>query len=55
VLAVFDYLYQRWKYERDLRMTPQEVRDELRNLEGDPLFARRRHQIAQSAPVSRVR
>ena len=44
VLAVLDYGYQRWKFEQDLRMTPQELREELRNLQGDPqMLARRRN------------
>jgi flagellar biosynthesis protein FlhB len=36
VLAVLDYAYQRWQYEKDLRMTKQEVRDERKLYEGDP-------------------
>jgi len=54
VLSILDYLYQRWKFERNLRMTPQEVRDELRNLEGNPSVARRRRQVDGIAPASRV-
>lgn len=36
VLALFDYAFQRWEYERNLRMTKQEVREELKQMEGDP-------------------
>jgi flagellar biosynthetic protein FlhB len=36
VLAVFDYAYQRWEYEKGLRMTKQEIKDEFKNTEGDP-------------------
>jgi len=36
VLAAGDAGFQRWQHERDLRMTRQELREELRNLEGDP-------------------
>jgi flagellar biosynthetic protein FlhB len=35
-LAAADYLYQRWQYERDLRMSKQEVKEEYKQLEGDP-------------------
>jgi len=43
VLAILDYAYQRWRHEQDLKMTPQELREELKNLEGDPqLIARRK-------------
>ena len=36
VFAPFDYLYQRWKYNKDLMMTKQEVRDEYKMTEGNP-------------------
>ena len=35
-IAIADYLYQWWKYEKDLRMTKQEVKDEYKLMEGDP-------------------
>jgi flagellar biosynthetic protein FlhB len=42
-LAVMDYGFERWKLERDARMTPQEVREEQRTMQGDPqVVARRR-------------
>lgn len=36
VLAALDYIYQRWEYEQNLKMTKQEVKDERRQTEGDP-------------------
>jgi flagellar biosynthetic protein FlhB len=36
VLAVLDYAYQRWEYNKNLRMSKQEVKDEFKQLEGDP-------------------
>jgi len=36
VLAILDFAYQRWEYGRKLRMTKQEVKDELKQTEGDP-------------------
>ena len=36
VMAVADYIYQRWEYKRKLRMTQQEVKDEHRQTEGSP-------------------
>jgi flagellar biosynthetic protein FlhB len=36
VFAVADFAYQRWQYSRDLRMTKQEVREEHKEMEGDP-------------------
>ena len=32
ILAVLDYGYQRWKHEQDLRMTTQELREEMKTL-----------------------
>lgn len=36
VLAAFDFLYQWWDYERQLKMTKQEVKEEYKQMEGDP-------------------
>jgi flagellar biosynthetic protein FlhB len=36
VLAFVDFTYQRWQHQKNLRMTKQEVRDELKQSEGDP-------------------
>ena len=35
-ISILDYVYQWWKYEKDLRMTKQEVKDEYKMMEGDP-------------------
>lgn len=35
-LAVLDYAYQRWEWERSLRMTRREVEEEQKEMEGDP-------------------
>jgi flagellar biosynthesis protein FlhB len=45
ILGILDYVYQRWRYERQLRMTPQEVREETKNLQGDPQVTVRRRQF----------
>ncbi|TCL66560.1 flagellar biosynthetic protein FlhB [Hydrogenispora ethanolica] len=36
ILAIFDYLYQRWEFNKSLRMTKKEVKDEYKQLEGNP-------------------
>jgi flagellar biosynthetic protein FlhB len=36
VLALLDYLYQRWEHRRSLRMTKKEVKDEYKETEGNP-------------------
>jgi flagellar biosynthetic protein FlhB len=41
LLAGLDYIYQRWSYEKKLRMSKQEVKDEGKQAEGDPLVKAR--------------
>ena len=53
-LAILDYIYQRWEYNRSLRMTRQEVRDEYRQLEGDPLVKARIRQLQREASRRRM-
>lgn len=38
VLAGFDYFYQRYEWERSLRMSKEEVKEEHKSAEGDPLI-----------------
>jgi flagellar biosynthetic protein FlhB len=40
-LAAMDYLHERWSFERTLRMTKEEIREEYRETEGDPLMKAR--------------
>ncbi len=35
-LAAADYFYQWWQYEKNLRMSKQEIKDEYKQMEGDP-------------------
>ena len=35
-IAALDYIYQKWEYEKNLKMTKQEVKEEYKNTEGDP-------------------
>lgn len=35
-LAVADYIYQRFKFAKDMKMSKKEVQDEMKNAEGDP-------------------
>ena len=45
VIAFLDYLYQRWKYHKDLMMTKQEVKDEMKMLDGDPKIKNKMKQM----------
>jgi len=46
VLAMLDYGYQRYRHERDLRMTRRELKEEMKQMEGDPRRKQRRRPIA---------
>ncbi|WP_077211536.1 flagellar biosynthesis protein FlhB [Bacillus dakarensis] len=37
-LAVLDYLYQKYDFEKNIRMSKQDIKDEHKNMEGDPLI-----------------
>ncbi len=41
LLAVIDYIYQKWHFEKGLKMTKQEVKEETKTSEGDPLVKSR--------------
>lgn len=36
VIAVFDYAYQKWEFERSIKMSKQELKEEYKQMEGDP-------------------
>ncbi len=54
ILALFEYAFQRWKHENDLMMTDQEIRDELKETEGDPQVAARRRQVQRQLAMNRL-
>jgi flagellar biosynthesis protein FlhB len=54
LLAIFDYAWQRLRHERDLRMTSQEIREEMKNLQGDPQILARRRAIQRQLVASRI-
>ena len=54
VLAAVDYIYQRFKFSRDMRMTKQEIKDEYKQQEGDPQVKGRIRQKMQEASRRRM-
>lgn len=36
LLAVFDYAYQRYDFEKNMKMSKKDIKDEHKNMEGDP-------------------
>ncbi len=54
VLALLDYLYQHWEYGRSLRMSKQDIRDEYKNMEGDPLIKSRIRRLQREMAMRRM-
>ncbi|MDR6552803.1 flagellar biosynthesis protein FlhB [Paenibacillus qinlingensis] len=38
ILAIFDFIYQRYEHEKSLKMSKQDIKDEYKKSEGDPLI-----------------
>ncbi len=55
VLAIVDYIWQRYRIERDLKMSKQEVKEEMKRMDGDPHIKQRRRQIAQQMAKNRMK
>ncbi len=54
ILGLIDYFYQRHKIEKQLRMSKQEIKDELKRMEGDPLLKHRRRQLQARLAMQRI-
>lgn len=54
VLAGLDYLYQRWEMEQEMRMTKQEVKEEVKSREGDPLIRARIKRVQREVASRRM-
>lgn len=42
VIGILDYLYQRWRHKADLQVSPRQMKEDLRQLEGDVQLRRKR-------------
>jgi flagellar biosynthetic protein FlhB len=36
LIGLFDYFYQRWEFEKSIKMSKQEIKEEYKQMEGDP-------------------
>ena len=54
LLGILDYAWQRLRRRRDLRMTRQQVRDDMKEAEGDPEHRKRRLRLQQQLAMQRV-
>lgn len=54
LLGVMDYAYQWWEYEKSLRMSKQEIKEEYKHTEGDPLVKSRIRDLQRKRAMSRM-
>lgn len=54
VIASLDFVWSQIKWRKNLRMSYQEVKDEYKQLEGDPLLKARMRSLARSRSQSRM-
>ncbi|MCD6102856.1 MAG: flagellar biosynthesis protein FlhB [Thermotogaceae bacterium] len=54
ILALIDFFYQRWEYERNIRMTKQEVKEEYKEVEGNPEVRRRQREVMSRLASGRM-
>lgn len=54
VLAILDYGFQRWKFEQDIRMTDEEMREEVKQMNGDPQLIARRRAVQRQLVMNRM-
>lgn len=54
VLAVADYFFQRWQLEKEMMMTKQEVKEEHKSREGDPLIKARIRKIQREIATRKM-
>jgi flagellar biosynthetic protein FlhB len=53
-LAVFDYTYQKYDFEKNIRMSKQDIKDEYKNIEGDPHIKSKIKQKQREMAMSRM-
>lgn len=53
-LAFLDYLYQKYDFEKSIRMSKQDLKDEYKNVEGDPMIKSRIKQKQREMAMRRM-
>ena len=54
VLAAADFFYQWWDYERQIKMSKQEIKEEFKQMEGDPQVKGKIKQLQRQMAQSRM-
>lgn len=53
-ISILDFFYQKYDYEKNLRMSKQDIKDEHKNTEGDPLIKSRIKQRQREMAMRRM-
>ncbi|MDR3254612.1 MAG: flagellar biosynthesis protein FlhB [Synergistaceae bacterium] len=54
IIGLIDYAYQKWSFSKSIRMSKQEIKDEYKQMEGDPMIKRRIRQKQRELARSRM-
>jgi flagellar biosynthesis protein FlhB len=54
VLATLDYFFQRWELEKKMRMSKQEIKEEVKSREGDPMIRARIRKLQRELSQRRM-
>lgn len=54
IIGILDYVFQRYRFEQSLRMTRQELKEELKREEGDPLLKARIRRMQRETAQRRM-
>lgn len=58
IVSIIDYAYQRYDYEKNIKMSKNDIKDEHKNIEGDPLIKskikERQRQMAMRRMMSEI-
>jgi flagellar biosynthetic protein FlhB len=54
VLAAADYFYKKFEYEKKLRMSKQDIKDEYKKMEGDPVIKGKRRAKQREMTMNRM-
>lgn len=54
VLAILDFLWARYRHEESMKMSKQEVRDEMKHMDGDPAVKRRQREAQMRIAMQRL-
>jgi flagellar biosynthesis protein FlhB len=54
LIALADYGFQRWKTEKDMRMSKQDIKQEMRNSDGDPHVKARQRSVRLAGSRNRM-